>query len=844
MASLNLILASLRRQKTLYGIWVLSLCLAVTGLVIIDVYRQSLAGMIREQGRKILTGDLSMSARRQLNETERRTFTAAVPQPAQMAESYDMMAMISTDKESRLAMVRFITDAYPLVGQIQLSERAGDVQGADLLSGDAIKMWIAADLVPLMNLKMGDQVKLGAITAEVAGIIQKDSSQTLRFGGLAPRVYLHRTQLEPARLIQFGSTFTNSLYALTPDVDNEALRRSLDTQLTDPGLEITSPRDMERGALRVLTRVLDYLGLIGLVTLSLGWIGVYYLGRRWLTLERTPSALLKCIGLSSLELQNLLLLKLSVILCAGVILGGALSWVGAHAVLPMFKSSLPPEFVLLWSWKSTALLLVIGPLAGLLLLYAPLRAVAFEAPLSLLNANPARVELSWQRLTALAGSVVFLFVALTFLQARSWNVTGVFLAALVGCVIAIAGVAYLFLRAVRSARRQRQGWRWHLASAQWLGRPGTALLLVIVSALAGLLAQMVPHLERTIVGEIRPPEQGSRPALFLFDVQEEQTEPLTAMLRADGAEISQSSPFIRSRLLQVNGAPFERAQTGEWSTREEENEARFRNRGVNLTYRAHLSPSEKIVAGVDYESMPEDQVSVEKDYAERLGFKVGDRLLFDVQGVEIEAAIGSLREVNWDSFEPNFFIQFKSGMLGEAPKTWIMTVKRHASLSAPQMQRLITGKFPNVSSINVQEALDNLTDIVTKLSGGLKVASRLAMALGVFVFLMILLFQLLSSRQDWVQLRVQGLTPGQIWQLQLLIYGGLALLGTLLGTLLAGAANWGLAHFAFRTHPQFDVPAMLVILSITWVLAWIGLTWMSLRQARDIARSLRSLNSV
>lgn len=829
----QLIYLSLRRQPRLYALWLLSLCLAVTGLVIIDVYRQSLAVMIARQGKKILTADISLSARRELSAEERRVFREQLPSAAPLSEVTEMTAMVTHGGDSRLAFVRFIDDAYPLIGELGVNDGSDTTQPR---KGDALGLtpaaWVAPDLLTLMNLKLGEPVKIGELEFIVKGVIKKDSSQTLRFGGLAPRIYVHARHLPASGLIRFGSTFGQSIFARAAGLNpRDGVR--IQALFRDPGVEVLTPKDMERGALGVLGRVLDYLGLIGLVTLSLGWVGVYYLGRRWLTLERSTGALLKSLGVTARAWRHHLLAKLALILALGVSLGGVLSWWGAWAVFPFLQASLPAEFELVWSWTSTLLLLTIGPLAGVLLLYAPIRAVADEPPLSLLNAHSADLNVRWRGWLAFVALVIALFIALTFLQARSWQVTGIFIAALFTCTGLIVALTWTALRGLARGTTP-SGWRWPLVRAQWLGRPGTVMLLVGLSALAGLLAQLVPHLERTIVGDIRPPEKLDRPALFLFDVQEEQRDPLTQKLAAAGVKVSQASPFIRSRLLTVNGQEFERRQIGTWSTREEENEARFRNRGVNLSYRPELSPSEKIYAGIAWEKMGPQDMSVEKDYAERIGVKLGDELRFDVQGVELRGKVVSLREVNWDSFEPNFFVQFRAGgLLEEAPKTWIMTLKRHPKVTAPEMQRLIAREFTNVSSINVEEALDNITDLVVKLSAGLKVASRLAMGLGAFVFMMVLLFQLSSSRADWVQLRVQGLTRRNILGLQLMTYGGLAMAGTLFGAFLAAAATWSLARFAFKTHAQFDVMSVSLILLASWSATLIGLTWISFLQARD-----------
>src|SRR5690606_32005397 len=138
------------------------------------------------------------------------------------------------------------------------------------------------------------------------------------------------------------------------------------------------------------------------------------------------------------------------------------------------------------------------------------------------------------------------------------------------------------------------------------------------------------------------------------------------------------SPMVRARILKVNGQDYERkiAETG-FKTREEEREARIRNRGVNLSYRSSLADSETIVSGRDFsgEFDPQKQdkaeLSVEFRFAERMGLKIGDILEFDVQGVEIEGQIINLRRVKWTSFQPNFFILVQNGVLNEAPKTFI-----------------------------------------------------------------------------------------------------------------------------------------------------------------------------
>ncbi|MGE4133550.1 MAG: ABC transporter permease [Bdellovibrionales bacterium] len=823
MVTFQLILSSVRRQAWLYGLWIVALTMSVSGLMIIDIYRSSLSTTLREQGTKILTADVSLSTRRKLTETEVSTFKAAFPPGSRFAAMTEMFAMSSSEEETRLCLLRFIDSEYPLMGRLKIS--GVESHGRDLNDGEQV--WVAPDLLALMNTKVGGKLKIGQVEFVIAGTIDQDSSQTFRIGNMAPRVYVHARHLAATGLVQYGSTFTDGIYsAWSSPVEN--IKTKLEQQLEDPALQITVPADLEQGSLRVLTRMLDYLGLVGLVTLALGWVGVYYLGRRWLLSELMSGGVLKALGLTSRDLLTLWLSKLTLILILGMILGGAVAWMASQLIIPLFKGGLPDDFHLVWTWNSTGLLFLVGPCVGWLLMLDPMERVARANPLQLIaNISPPQ---KWGRLAfSLIAILGFLSVALTYLQARSWKISGTFLGALLGSLSIVAVTVYLGLMWLGPKREKMSGWLWPMVTALWTRRAGVTILLITVSALSSLLALLIPHLEKTIVGEFHQRPAEDRPILFLFDIQDDQLEPLLADMKDLDVPVSQKSPFIRARLVKVNGKSFERGVTGKWSTREEEVDARMRNRGVNLSYRAKLGPAERSIAGKEFEelSLSPPEVSIEQGYAERLGLSLQDLLTFDIQGVEIEGRIAQVREVDWDSFQPNFFMQFRDGVLNEAPKTWIVTLMAHKTLTPPEIQRGLAKKFPNVTSLNVNDTISTVQALVQRLAGGLKIASRLSLALGIFVFIMILSFQLLSSERDWIQLRRLGFGFGDLLKLQFSAYALMSLAGLLLGAFLSLSVCWILARWAFESYPRFDWPSLVVISCLTAGLSALALAWLS-----------------
>src|SRR5437870_9417748 len=91
-------------------------------------------------------------------------------------------------------------------------------------------------------------------------------------------------------------------------------------------------------------------------------------------------------------------------------------------------------------------------------------------------------------------------------------------------------------------------------------------------------------------------------------------------------------------------------------------------REYHSTYREELTETEKITGGhwigrVNYHPGDVVPISLDKEIAKDFDAKLGDELVFDVQGVPIKTKIASLRDVDWKRFQTNFFVVFPAGVL-------------------------------------------------------------------------------------------------------------------------------------------------------------------------------------
>ncbi|MBC7464946.1 MAG: hypothetical protein H7256_03050, partial [Bdellovibrio sp.] len=299
-------------------------------------------------------------------------------------------------------------------------------------------------------------------------------------------------------------------------------------------------------------------------------------------------------------------------------------------------------------------------------------------------------------------------------------------------------------------------------------RAASTGLVFITMSLSTLVLSLLPHIKASILHEIRPDEGSQIPNVFMFDIQPDQVDGLQKVAkRLTGKELV-FSPLVRSRVLKINDQNYERlVQDDGFQTREAEAEARFRNRGINLTYRSYLQASEKTVDGKfegQYVSDPNKLpgLSVESKYAERMGFKLGDVVTFDVQGLEVKAQVNSLRQVRWTSFQPNFFILFPTGVLEEAPQIFLTSVSQITPEISQQFQNEVTNQFKNVSLINVTQTVQNSLKYIDQMSIGLQLMAWLAVSVGLFVFVILLNTQIKERLSEMNLMQILGCQLNQI----------------------------------------------------------------------------------
>jgi putative ABC transport system permease protein len=392
-----------------------------------------------------------------------------------------------------------------------------------------------------------------------------------------------------------------------------------------------------------------------------------------------------------------------------------------------------------------------------------------------------------------------IFAALAAIESRSWTNGPSLFAGLLAGAFALQGLAWLTLPRLAKLRARWQPFALRHALAN-LARPGLrAGATVVALGSSALLLGVLSVYQFSLLSELDPAKKGSViPDLFVLDIQADQAEPLRQQLKVydPGLQV-ELSPMVRARYRGHLGSETLTAQvetTATLQTREHEDEQRMRSREQNLSWREQLSAGEKIIAGKWMDPQGQDvEASIEEWYATQLGAKLGDVLRFDVQGVEVQAKVTSLRKVNWGSFRPNFFILLSPWALQDAPQTWVGAISHAGSAQArADLQATVSNRFSNLTLIDMAEGSKKIMGILTKISGAIRLVAGFCLATGLVVLAGLALATARSRRGEAALLKVLGASRRTLLGSVGFEFGLLASLAAFFGLGLALIVGWGL----------------------------------------------------
>jgi putative ABC transport system permease protein len=814
----------------LRGFYVFIACIALGVMAIAGVnsFASSLGDGLAREGRTILGGDLAFTLiHREAGAAER----AVLERAGRVSTAATMRAMARTAAGgTALVEIKAVDRTYPLFGAARLdpAEPLYDVLAVrDDVFGAAVDPLLLARL----DLKVGAKITVGAATIELRAVLSSEPDRLSAGGfGLGPRLLISTDALRATRLLQPGTQVRWHYRVRLPasDASDAAVERTIATasaQVPDAGWEVRSRRNASPALERSIERFTQYLTLVGLTALLVGGVGVANAIRGHLDRKRDTIATMKSLGATGGGVFAIYLTQAMVMALVGAIPGLAIG-----AALP---------FLIAWGFGSI-LPLPIAPALhagdlGLALLYGLLTALAFaiwplgrvhDVSVSALFRDEVAPERRWPRrvyivLTVLA---VALLATLAVKLAYDQRVAMIFVVAAAGVFVSLRLVAGLVMALAKHAPKPRST-AWRLALAN-IHRPGALTVSVVLSLGLGLallvtVIEVDGNLRRQFIAAL--PEQA--PSFFFVDIQSADAGRFDVFIRqrAPGATLERV-PMLRGRIVSANGVRAEDLRVPA-----SQNWVLQSDRGI--TYSESVPAGSHVSEGAwwppDYSGPP--LVSFERRAANALGLKIGDPVVVNVLGRNIEARVANLRTLEWQSLGINFVMVFAPSSLRSAPHTFIATLTYPGSSTVAaetDLLKAVVNAFPSVTTVRVREAVDTVGSLIASLVAGLRGASALTLVMAVLVLGGALAAGHRHRVYDAVVLKTVGATRRRLlaaYALEYLMLGlATAIFGVAAGTAAAAFVIRQVMNLPFTWLPGPDLAAAGIAVAATVALGLVG----------------------
>ncbi|MGN5375882.1 ABC transporter permease [Sphingomonas hankookensis] len=810
------------------GLRLLLVCLilGVGALAAIGSLTRSITQELAARGQGLLGGDIELSvSQRTAGAAERRSM-ARLGTVSETVRMQSMAANIGGDTAP--IELKAVDTAYPLYGTLTL--RTG---GACPLS--PTETYVGPALVERLGLRIGGPVRFGTARFTVAGIIADEPDRLSEGFTLGAVALVSLDGLRRTALIAPGSLY-ESKYRIASRYDPATAIRAFTDRYPAQGWDSRTRDRASPGAERFLTRMGEFLVLVGLTALVIAGIGVGNGVSSYLAARRSSIATLKVLGATSGLIARVYLLQIVAVSAIGILVGLAIGIAAVPLIVALAGDVLPvaPRFAI------HALPLAQAAAYGLLI------ALAFAAPpLLAAGAVPAagllrgvhdgRAAPRWKAAAHMGAAFAGIVALVLATSERPWF-GAAFLAAAAGLLLLLSGLGWLIRRtAARLPRARRPLWRLAVAA---LHRPGARTGALVVALGLGLtLFVLLAAIRTSLDANIARTVPARAPALFALDVPPDREPAFRATIAAiqPDAEV-QTVPLMRGTITAYGTtrvADLKAIPEGAWALRGE--------RG--LTFSADLPPGSELVSGrwwpANHTGPP--LVSIDERMAEALKLKLGDPLTISVAGQERTARIASLRRIEWDTMGFNFVMVFSPDALSDVPHNLAATITMPPGRERAVV-RALSARFPSTSVVEVREVIGQVRTIVSQMATAIAAAAGIAILAGIAVLVGAIAAARETRTYDSVILKTLGATRGQILAAQALEYLLLAIILAALAAAIGIAGGWYVVVelFAFDWLPDYGAIAATLAVGVG-VTVGIGLLGaLPILNARP-ARALREL---
>jgi putative ABC transport system permease protein len=699
------------------GVLVVALVLAVAVVSGISAFTTRLQSALEQESHRFLAADRVARSSRDmpaewLEEAGRRGLKVArtLTFPSMVAAVGDRMY---------LASIKAVSAHYPLRGELQFSREPFGVPQTTGAGPRPGEVWLDSRLFPLLDVAIGSRITLGEAEFDVVAAARAEPDQGASFYGYGPRVMMNYEDIPATGLVRAGSRVEyRQLYA----GDYEPLEQFvawLEPRLGD-STRLLDVNQGQPGIGNALSRAESFLLLAGSLGVVLAAVAIALAARRFSERHTDYVAIMKSLGATSAAVNRLYGQSLLVLGLLATLLGCLAGWGLQALFFLIFAEQMPVQpgpggfrpYLIGATTAVVCLLCFAWPPLWRLGRTSPLRVLRRDLP-----TEGRRVINDY-----LLGLVAI--TALMWWYSGDWKLTLAVITGLAVTIVLGLGLALTLLRGGRLVGMSA-GSIWRLALAG-LQRRGTAnAMQVVIFAMAIMLLLDLLLVRTSLIDEWQTQLPADAPNHFMINIGPEQVQAVDQMLRQSDIDSEALYPMIRGRVMTVAGDKLPASRDREEGPRQRE---------TNFTWSVPLPAGNTLVAGEWWHPDTTDAVvSVEREFAERMGISLGDRLGLLVGAQPLEATVTSLRSLEWQSMRPNFFLIFPPRLLADFPATFMTSF--HLEADNKRFLNEFIRTFPTITVIEMDIVVDQIRSIVEQVSAAIELVLAVILAAGALVLI-------------------------------------------------------------------------------------------------------------
>lgn len=715
--------------------------LAVGALTAVGFLTDRIGKAVARQANEVLAADLRLRSQEPVPEEWREL---AAEYGLETAETMFFPSVVFAGDASALSSIKVVSDKYPLRGTVRVADQLfGEQRDVEGIPGVG-ETWADGALLARVGADIGSVLSVGELRLRVSAVLTYRPDQSIGFASLAPSLIMNIDDIPRSGLIGEGSRVSYALLVAGEESAVSDFNEAIEDKLPE-SVRIRSQEESSERAYNAADRAQRFLSLTAVISLLLSAVAVAMSARRFAHRRMDAVALMKSLGATQDFVIAVALIQLVLLGILGVLIGSVAGFAAEEALsrilVDLIASDLPdPGLRPVVLASGSAMVLLLG--------------FALPALIQLRNTPPLRV-LRHDVMPPAPSRLLVAGLSLAAVAALLYRSVGdpLMLAILVGGIVVIAAALYLVGRGlVASIGRFRSGvgvaWRYGLANVARRGRDSA---VQVVAFGLGLTVLLLLTLVRTDLLEgWRQTLDEDAPNHFLINIQPHEVASVGAFFEDNGATVPTFTPLVRARMTSINGESVKDreypSEDGRW----------LANREANLSWTAEMSASNDVVQGEwwasDYDGPP--LVSIEEEAAFDAGLEVGDRLDFFVAGRDVQAEIASIRKINWDSFQPNFFIVLSPGALDDMPTTYISSMRIEDDQRAMLVD--LVRAYPSISVIDLDAILQQVRGIIEKASLAVQAVFVFTLAAGIAVLFAAVQSTIDERRFESAMLRALG----------------------------------------------------------------------------------------